>query len=83
MKKKLALGLPSLVALHSFTVFPEYFLSISIIYVRALFNYYIRKFHKEIGLNYFFYFIFCSKTFILELLLIFFASLSVASVKVS
>ena len=33
MKKKLALGLPSLVALHSFTVFSEYFLSISIIYV--------------------------------------------------
>ena len=33
MKKKLALGLPSLVALHSFTLFPEYFLSISIIYV--------------------------------------------------
>jgi NADH-quinone oxidoreductase subunit N len=33
MKKKLALGLPSLVALHSFTVFPEYFLSISIMYV--------------------------------------------------
>lgn len=33
MKKKLALSLPGLVALHSFTIFPEYFLSISIIYV--------------------------------------------------
>ena len=33
MNKKLVLSLPSLVALHSFSVFPEYFLSISIIYV--------------------------------------------------
>ena len=33
MNKKLALCLPSLVTLQSFTVFPEYFLSISIIYV--------------------------------------------------
>ena len=33
MNKKLVLSLPSLVSLHSFSVFPEYFLSISIIYV--------------------------------------------------
>jgi NADH:ubiquinone oxidoreductase subunit 2 (subunit N) len=33
MNKKLTLSLPSLVSLHSFSVFPEYFLSISIIYV--------------------------------------------------
>ena len=33
MKKKLIFGLPSLIVLHSFTTFPEYFVSISIIYV--------------------------------------------------
>jgi hypothetical protein len=33
MKKNLVLGLPCLVAIQSFTVFPEYFLGISIIYV--------------------------------------------------
>lgn len=33
MKKSIYLGLPSIVLLQSFTVFPEYFISISIIYV--------------------------------------------------
>ena len=33
MKEKLIFGLPSLIVLHSFTIFPEYFISISIIYV--------------------------------------------------
>ena len=33
MKKSIYLGLPSIVLLQSFTVFPEYFVSISIIYV--------------------------------------------------
>lgn len=33
MQNKLIIGLPSLVFLQSFTVFPEYFISISIIYV--------------------------------------------------
>jgi NADH-quinone oxidoreductase subunit N len=33
MKKSLSFGLPSIVLLQSFTVFPEYFVSISIIYV--------------------------------------------------
>jgi NADH-quinone oxidoreductase subunit N len=33
MKKKLTVGLPSLIVLHSFTTFPEYFISISVIYV--------------------------------------------------
>ena len=33
MKKNLYIGVPTLVALNSFTVFPEYFISISIIYV--------------------------------------------------
>lgn len=33
MKKSMLVGLPSIVVLQSFTVFPEYFVSISIIYV--------------------------------------------------
>lgn len=33
MNKKIYLGLPSIVLLQSFTVFPEYFVSISIIYI--------------------------------------------------
>lgn len=33
MKQKLILHLPLLVTLHSFTVFPEYFIGISLIYI--------------------------------------------------
>lgn len=33
MKQKLILNLPILVALHFFTVFPEYFISICLIYI--------------------------------------------------
>ena len=39
MKKKLFLGLSGLVTLQSFTVFSEYFLSVSIIYVLILFTF--------------------------------------------
>jgi len=31
MKKKLIFGLPSLIVLNSFTMFPEYFISISMV----------------------------------------------------
>ena len=33
MKQKLILHLPLLISLHSFTVFPEYFIGISLIYI--------------------------------------------------
>ena len=51
MKKELLVGLHSLVSLQFFSMFSEYFFSVSTLYVWAPNYCHIRKFHERVKVN--------------------------------